>query len=438
MKPDTKMTRRQFVHGSVLAGAGFVMAGCAVNPVTGENQLMMISEEQEISMDKAQSPHQFSTDYGAVLDSGLNSYVAEVGRKLAARTHRPYMPYSFRCVNATYINAYAFPGGSIAVTRGILLKISNEAELAALLGHELGHVNARHSARQISKSTLSSIFVSGVAAAIGTQSQGLGEAASKLGMLGQGVLLARYGRDNEREADDLGNRYMVQAGYSSMGFVGLMSILNNLNKTKASAADMLFATHPMSDERYETAVAKSRDPYGHSAALPLNRERYMDRTASLRAVGNAIEALQEGDRYMAKKQYGTAETHFARAIKLAKEDYAAHVMMAKCLLANNRFERAATYADLAVSLYPAEAQGHHVAGFAHVKLKQFNRAYERFNSYDRLLPGNPGTLFFKGYCQEGMDRTETAAQFYNQYLNEVQQGSYAGHAYKRLKEWGYR
>ncbi len=437
MKPDTKMTRRQFVHGSVLAGAGLALAGCAVNPVTGEKQLMMVSEEQEISMDKSQSPHQFSTDYGAVRDSGLNSYVTEVGRKLAARTHRPHMPYSFRCVNATYINAYAFPGGSIAVTRGIMLKMSNEAELAALLGHELGHVNARHSAQQISKSTLSSIFVSGVAAAIGTQSQGLGEAASKLGMLGQGVLLARYSRDNEREADALGNRYLVQAGYSSKGFVGLMSILNDLNKTKASAADMLFATHPMSDERYDTAVAKSRDPYGHSAKFPLHRERYMDRTASLRAIKNAIEALQEGDRYMAKKDYGAAEANFAKAIKLAKEDYAAHVMMAKCLLASDQFKRAATYADLAVSLYPREAQGHHVAGFAHLKVKQFNRAYERFNTYGQLLPGNPGTLFFKGYCQEGMNRTETAAQLYKQYLNQVQQGDYASHAYKRLKEWGY-
>ena len=165
---------------------------------------MMISEEQEIAMDRAQSPHQFSTDYGSVRDSGLNSYLAEVGRKLGVRTHWPRMPYSFRCVNATYINAYAFPGGSIAVTRGILLKISNEAELAALLGHELGHVNARHSARQISRSTLSSIFVSGVAAAIGTRNQGLGDLATRIGMLGQGVLLARYSRDNEREADALG------------------------------------------------------------------------------------------------------------------------------------------------------------------------------------------------------------------------------------------
>ena len=440
IKPEIMMTRRRFVQGSLLLGAGITLNSlnsCAVNPVTGENQLMMVSQDQEISMDKSQSPYQFSTDYGAVQDQSLNAYVTDVGKKLAVLTHRPQMPYSFRCVNATYINAYAFPGGSIAVTRGILLKLSNEAELAALLGHELGHVNARHSAQQISKSTVSSIFVSGIAAAIGTQGQGLGDIAAKIGMLGQGVLLARYSRDNEREADALGNAYMVKAGYSSKGFVGLMSILNNLNKTKPSSTDLLFSTHPMSDERYDTAVAKSRNPYGYSSGFPLNKERYMDKTASLRAMKDAIEALQEGELYMAKKEYQTAETKYVKAIKLAKEDYAAHVMMAKCMLETRRFEQAASYADLAVSLYPQEAQAHYVAGFAHVNTKQFARAFERFDRYDKLLPGNPGTLFFKGYCQEGLGSVENAAGFYKKYITEVQQGEYAAHAYERLKKWGY-
>jgi len=437
MNPDTMITRRRFIQGSILLGATFSLSGCALNPVTGKSQLMVVSEEEEIAMDLSQSPHQFSTDYGAVQDSRLNSYVAGVGRKLAAKTHRPQMPYSFRCVNATYVNAYAFPGGSIALTRGIMLKLSNEAELAALLGHELGHVNARHSAQQISKSTISSIFVSGLAAAIGTQSQGLGTIAEKIGMLGQGALLANYSRDNEREADALGNRYMVDAGYSSQGFVGLMAILNDLNKKGGASTDILFSTHPMSSERYETALTMARDSYGYSASFPLNRERYMDETASLRKKKIAIEALQEGDLYMAKNEFKSAETQYLRALSLAKEDYAAHVMMAKCMIATNSFKRAANYADLAVSLYPTEPQAHHVAGFAHVGMKQFNVALGRFNSYDKLLPGNPGILFFKGFCHEGMDKTQDAAQLYKSYLLNVKQGTYADHAQQRLKQWGY-
>ena len=434
---DTPMTRRRFMTGSLALGAGFALAGCAVNPVTGRNQFMMVTPEQEISMDRTQSPHQFSADYGAVQNPQVNAYVTEIGTKLSALTHRPRMPYSFRCVNATYINAYAFPGGSIAVTRGILLKLSSEAELAALLGHELGHVNARHSAQQISKSTLSSIFVSGIAAAVGTQGQGLGDVARQIGMLGQSALLARYSRDNEREADALGNEYMVKAGYSSMGFVGLMGILNTLNKNKASSTDILFSTHPMSDERYSTAVSRSRNPYGYASGFALNRERYMDRTASIRAVKTAIEALQAGDQYMAAKAYPTAESEFKRALTLAPEDYTAHVMMAKCMLETRRFEEAATHADLAVSLYPDEPQARYVAGFVHLNLKQYDRAFEGFDRYAGLLPGNPGAIFFKGYCQEKMDHVDSAAGFYKLYLTEVQQGEYAVHAHGRLKQWGY-
>ena len=147
------MTRRQFLYLSSMAAAGAVLS-CATNPVTGESQFMLVSEQQEIAMDKQHSPHQFSADYGTTQDRRLNSYVDGVGRRLAALSHRPQMPYSFQVVNANYVNAYAFPGGSIAATRGILLELDNEAELAALMGHELGHVNARHTAEVMSKGWL--------------------------------------------------------------------------------------------------------------------------------------------------------------------------------------------------------------------------------------------------------------------------------------------
>ncbi|MCP4023502.1 MAG: M48 family metalloprotease, partial [Desulfobacteraceae bacterium] len=243
------ISRRHFLkyltYASSVAGVSY-LTGCAVNPVTGQKQLMMVSQQQEIAIDKQQSPFQFSTDYGITQESRLARYVGKVGKGLISTVHRPDMPYRFECVNANYINAYAFPGGSIGITRGILLKLENEAELAALLGHELGHVNARHTARQVSKGQLSSIFVQGLAAYAGSQSSALGDLTQKLGMLGQGMLLSHYSRDNEREADGLGNEYMVKAGYNTKGFVGLMETLNSLNKHKPSAAQVLFSTHPMS------------------------------------------------------------------------------------------------------------------------------------------------------------------------------------------------
>ena len=133
------ITRRDFIRLVALSGAG-ILAGCAVNPVTGRQQLMLVSEDQEIALDRQHSPHQFSSDYGAIQDGSLNAYVDQTGKRLASKSHRSHMPYSFRVVNANYVNAYAFPGGSIACTRGIVLSLDNEAQLAALLGHELGQV----------------------------------------------------------------------------------------------------------------------------------------------------------------------------------------------------------------------------------------------------------------------------------------------------------
>lgn len=433
---ESILSRRQFLQLSILAGAGAV-TGCAVNPVTGKNQLMMVSEQTEIQIDKQQSPHQFSADYGAIQDGKLNTYIDGIGKKLAGKTHRPHMPYSFRCVNATYVNAYAFPGGSIAVTRGILLKLKNEAELAALLGHELGHVNARHSAEQISKSNLSSVLIGGLSAVIGTRSSQLGEMAQQIGMIGQGMLLARYSRDNEREADGLGNEYMVNAGYSTDGFTGLMDLLNTMNKSHNSSAEMLFSTHPMSSERYETAVRMAQSKYQASRSFSLNRERYMDHTAKLRSKEKLITRLQDADVLMAEKKYKDAEKTYKSALHVDSSDYAGNIMLAKCLLVQKDYAGAGQYARKAADIYPGEGQARHVAGFAFLQQKKYDAAYQNFVTYDQLLPGNPGTVFFKGYCLEKMDRVPQSAGQYQQYLKQVQQGQYAEHAFKKLQEWGY-
>lgn len=294
-----RITRRQALKLTAGGTLG-ILAGCAINPVTGEQQLMLVSRDQEIQLDRQNSPHQFSADYGAVQDQQVNRYVTEVGMTLAETSHRPDMPYSFRCVNANYVNAYAFPGGSIACTRGIMLKLEDEAELAALLGHEIGHVNARHTAARMS----SSMAVQGVLAigvgVLATQNRDLVPLAAGLGGIGAGLLLASYSRSDERQADSLGMEYMDNAGYDTEGMVELMAELNKLNKSQPSFVQQMFASHPMSSERYATAVEKRDTTYaGHKGRFL--RERYMDNTASIRKIGPAIEEMQKGEALMQKK-----------------------------------------------------------------------------------------------------------------------------------------
>ncbi|MFH2057881.1 MAG: M48 family metalloprotease [Pseudomonadota bacterium] len=437
------ISRRQFLKYGAAASAVMAtpiwISGCAVDPVTGKKGLMMVSQQQEIGIDKQQSPFQFASDYGITQDRKINDYVGSVGKQLLPNVHRPGMPYNFQCVNATYINAYAFPGGSIAVTRGILLKLENEAELASLLGHELGHVNARHAAEQMSKGQLSSLLVTGLAAAASTQGKGLGELTQQLGALSQGLLLSKYSRDNEREADALGNEYMVKAGYPTKGFVGLMEMLESLNKEKPSSSQVLFSTHPMSSERLTAARQREKGIYQSSNASKDNRERYMDNTASLRAKKEGISLLQEGEKYMAQKEYDNAEKSIQTALKSLNQDYTAHIIMAKCMMLREKPARAVTYADLAKKLYPSQSQGYYIAGIANSEIKQWARAYENFDKCDKLLPGNPQITFYKGYCLDERGDKKPAADHYMSYLKMInyQSNKYSVHAYNRLREWGY-
>ena len=431
------LSRRQFLIMTSMAASNLAL-GCATNPVTGRSQFMLMDEQQEIAIDHQQSPHQFSADYGTVQDKALQDYIQATGKAMAAKTHRPQMPYDFHCVNANYVNAYAFPGGSIACTRGILLDLDNEAELGALLGHELGHVNARHTAASMSKAQVASVAVGGLAiltsVAVGSSA---GNIAGQLGQLGSGALLASYSRDNERQADHLGMEYMTRTGYGPQGMVGLMDMLNSMNQHKASATELLFATHPMSSERYQTAVTEAKSDYQKFNGQPLYRDRYMDHTAGLRKIKGAIKKMQDGEAALGKEQYADAEGLFKQALKEAPNDYVGLLLMSKCLLIQKKNKDAERYAEKAKKVYPDEAQAYHISGISKIRNKQYEGAYEDFSIYERRLSGNPNTIFYQGLSLEGMEKIEDAAKAYSSYLKQVQQGQQAQYAYQRLKEWGY-
>lgn len=436
------LTRRQLLRFLGTGTASYLslplLSGCAVDPVTGKNQFMVMSESEEISLDKKQSPLQFSTDYGPLQDQQLNQYISRIGQELASRSHRPHMPFTFRGVNASYINAYAFPGGSIAVTRGILVELENEAELAALLGHEIGHVCARHTAEQSGKGMLTSLLLTG--ASVATSAAGYGGAADLVqgfGQLGAGALLAHYSRDNEREADALGMEYMTRTGYNPSGMIGLMEILLQNNKHKPSAVEVMFSTHPMSDERLAWAKKAAEEKYSQLHAAPVHRERFMDMTASLRKNKAAISLMQKGATDMAKGKYDSAEQKLQKVLQQMPDDYAALVMMGKCQFALKNTKKAAHYSQRAAQIYPQEAQAHLIIGVSEIVNQRYDQAYHHLSTFDNLLPGNPEITFFQGVAKEGMGSRQDAAKYYMGYIQRIKQGEKAQYAYNRLKTWGY-
>ncbi len=436
-----RMTRRDFIWLMGVAGSAValppLLTGCATDPVTGQKTLVGMSEAQEIALDKSQSTHQFSADYGAYQDDALNRYLESVSQDVWKQSHRPGMPYNARVVNANYINAYTFPGGSMATTRGIMLEMQNEDELAALMGHETGHVNARHAAERAGKTLLvqGGLVLAQVAAA--NQQRDYQPIVNLAGQIGASALLAKYSRDNEREADALGMEYMARSGYSPEGMVGLMNLLQKESKTRPGLLETMFSSHPMSAERYQSAVSRSATQYPGERGRTLRRDRYMDHTAGLRQLKPAIAEMQQGENELSKGQAAKADTYFGQALRLAPRDYTANVLMAKAKIAQKKEREAEAYLTQARAIYPSEGQALQLSGVTKLALKQPDAALKFFEDYDRRLPGNAGTTFLKGVSYESMGNKKLAAEHYYRYAQTAGTGTESQYAVSRLKSWGY-
>ncbi|MFZ5484574.1 MAG: M48 family metalloprotease [Pseudomonadota bacterium] len=432
--------RRDFLRLIGLASAAVVLPpwlqGCATDPVTGKTSLVGMSEDQEKHLDKQHAPHQFSADYGASQDTRLNRYVEYVGARMWADSHRPKMPYSARALNANYVNAYTFPAGSIGVTRGILLEMESEDELAALMGHEIGHVNARHAAERAGKSMLvqGGLVLAQVAVAGNEQYQPIIQLA---GQIGGSALLAKYSRDDEREADALGMDYMVKAGYNPDGMSGLMGMLQSQSKSKPGLLETMFASHPMSDERHATAQKRAAKKYAAERGRKENRERYMDSIADLRRIKTVVAAQQQGEGLMSKKQLPQAEERFDQALRQAPDDYTGNVLMAKLMTAQKRPREAEAYLAQARAIYPSEGQALQLSGVNKLALNQPDAALQFFQAYEQRLPGNPNTTFLMGVAHEDRHDRKQAAQYFYRYAQQVNSGREAQYAVSRLKSWGY-
>lgn len=427
-------TMRLFTMSVAATGAAGALQGCATSPVSGERILVGMSESMEKAVDREQAPHQFSADLGAVQDGAVNAYVSEVGSRLQAVVQRRQMPYSMRVVNANYINAYTFPAGAMGITRGIMVAMQDEAELAALLGHELGHVNARHAAQRQGQALVAQVALVGLAAA--TEDSAWAPLIGLGAQIGASALLARYSRANEREADALGQRYLVEAGYPADGMVRLHELLIDGHEKQPSLLETMFSSHPMSTERRDTARRDADTLYAGSARAPAARERYMDRTASLRVLKPVIDACQRGEAALARKAPAQAEGHFAQALKQAPRDYPALLRMAQCQQALGRAEAARRHVQMAREVYPQEAQAMKLAATLKLGLRDPAGALAELEAFDRVLPGDTGIVFLKGVALEGMGRRQAAGQQFASFLKSNPAGDSARYATSRLKAWG--
>ncbi|MGB9630044.1 MAG: M48 family metalloprotease, partial [Thermodesulfobacteriota bacterium] len=252
-------------------GLPLLVSSCAVNPVTGKQELMLLSESDEVRLGR-ETDAEIVKHYGIYEETKLSVYLNGIGQRLAKVSHRPQLDYQFKIIDSSVVNAFAVPGGYVYFSRGILAVLNNEAELSSVMGHEIGHITARHSAKQYSKAQLAQLGL-GVGSIFVDSSL-----MTSLAQLGVSMLFLKFSRDYEREADRLGVEYASKAGYDASQLANFFETLNRLNPgSDRSGLPGWFSTHPSPEDRIPAvrATAKEWQQRLGLKDLKINRDIYL-------------------------------------------------------------------------------------------------------------------------------------------------------------------
>ena len=360
----------------------FSASGCSTNPVTGEKELLLISETQELDIGKQNyAPLRQAQGGDYVVDAGIETYVNRVGRRLAEVSDRP-LPYEFKVINNSSPNAWALPGGKIAINRGLLTELDSEAELAAVLGHEIVHAAARHSAKGIQRGLLlqGAVF----ATAIATRDKGYTNLAQLGASVGAQLVNQKYGRDAERESDQYGMNYMARAGYDPQGAVQLQQAFVKLSEDRRQDwLSGLFSSHPPSQERVENNIR-------NAATLPAGgetgREHYRQMVARLIKAKPAYAAYDKAEQALADGDTGQAQTLVKQAIAIEPREGHFHSLLGDIEGKNKRPGAARRHYDKAIALNGDFFYYHLKRGLVNEQLNDRSAARRDLERSAKLLP----------------------------------------------------
>jgi beta-barrel assembly-enhancing protease len=388
-----------------------VLGGCVINPVTGDRELALVSAEQEIAIGEQQyEPSQQMQGGEYALDPALTAYVSEVGQKLAAVSDRQ-LPYEFVVLNSSVPNAWALPGGKIAINRGLLTELSSEAELAAVLGHEIVHAAARHGALAMQRGLLLQGAL--LATQVAAQRADYGSLAVGAASLGAQLLTMRNSREAELESDLYGMRYMAAAGYDPNAAVSLQQTFVRLSEQSGGDGGRLatlFASHPPSAERVE----KNRETAAMLAASgDLGRERYQAATAHLRERLPAYEAYDEGRAALADDRPTEAERSAQQALRLLPDEANIHALLGDIDLRERRYDDALRHYEDAIARDDNFFYYHLQKGLAHRQLRDWEDSRAALETSVGLLP-TAEAIYALGTLAEQRGDRQTALEYYTQ------------------------
>jgi len=363
--------------------AWLALAGCTINPVTGERQLALVSAADEVAIGNQQYlPSQQMQGGEYLRDPALTSYVRQVGNRLAAVSDRD-LPYEFVIINSSVPNAWALPGGKIGVNRGLLLELDSEAELAAVLGHEIVHAAARHGALAMQRGILlqSAIAVTAVAA----RDRDYSDLAVGAAGIGAQLVNMRHGRGDELEADAFGMEYMSRAGYDPAAAVALQETFVRLAEGRDNGGWLagLFASHPPSNERVQqNRATAARLPAGGT----VGRDAFAAATARLRRESEGFESLDRARRALAADDLALARREANGALQALPDSADAEALLGDIELAASAPALALGHYQTALGRNGRFFKTHLGAGEAHRQLGELSQAESGFRTSIDLLP----------------------------------------------------
>ncbi len=414
---------------------GLLFSGsCATNPVTGKSELVLISENEEIAQGIESYPVATQMSEGETPHAEIRRLVQEVGQKMARNCERPSLPWAFNVVDSNDPNAYALPAGKISITRGLLTKLESEDQLAAVLGHEIGHVTARHSVVAQSRGALLGLVL-GVGGVVLDARETAGAGGILLaGHLGAALLTTKYSRDQERQADELGMRYMTAAGYNPRAFVETMQVLQAAAQQEPSKFEALFSSHPLTAERIATARQRLASGYTEVQTRKISTAAFARAVAPLKSEAPAFALAEEGRALARKSETALAAQKFEQAVKAVPGSPILNALWADALYDLRDFERSQEIASRAPGLF----YGRLVGGAANWQLRRFRESLGELDAAERLVPGTVLVAYFRGRDYEDLGDRQAAAEQYGKVAQATQgRGEYGVYAALRLREWGY-
>ncbi len=419
----------RYIVALILLGAGLLIPGCRTNPVTGEKQFLLVNPQQELAAGDRYHPNIILSHDGEYRGKELKRYLGTIVERLHECSHRPDTPIDFTVLNTSMVNAFAIPG-HVYCTRGFLAEMENEAQFAAVMGHELGHVTAMHSARQMTTDMLLGLGTAAAGSAL-ADTEG-GEAMLTAGLVGVKVIGLSYSREQERQADRLGTYYMALAGWDPREAVAAQRILHSDSGNSAGVFAPYLSTHPQVADRLE----QIRSVISNKRLLQRDllqgngvyEDRWERRLSRLRKVDKAFEPYDKGMELIGKGEYQKALDAAERAISARSDQTPFFRLKGDALFALERNKKAREAYRHALELYPRYVLATMGLGEIALSTDNYEKAERHFKTVVKSYPAS-----LKG--RWGLGRSRYKQGEYRAAVNPLRQVAQAAERDKPLPHY---